>query len=85
MVENKKKHRQNSHLIIPFPTSEGANERVSGASKRANVRASGPLHQSVFLAVIDHSVEGLGYRYYRQFGWTAQGEKRSRSSIIVIP
>ena len=29
---------------------------MSGASKRANGRASGPVLQSVFLAVIDHSV-----------------------------
>ena len=33
----------------------GASERVSGASERANGRASGPVLQSVFLAVIDHS------------------------------
>ena len=32
MVENGKKHRQNSHIIIPFPTSEG----VSEVSERAN-------------------------------------------------
>ena len=32
MVENGKKHRQNSHLIIRFPTSEG----VSEVSERAN-------------------------------------------------
>ena len=32
MVENGKKHRQNSHLIIHFPTSEG----VSEGSERAN-------------------------------------------------
>ena len=58
MVENRKKHRQNSHLIIPFPMSEGVSEvseRVSGASERANGRASGPVLQSVFLAVFDHS------------------------------
>ena len=36
------------------PTSEGASE-VSGASERANGRASGPVLQSVFLAVFDHS------------------------------
>ena len=41
MVENrKKKRRQNSHPII---------------RERANGRASGPVLQSVFLAVIDHS------------------------------
>ena len=28
---------------------------MSGASKRANGRASGPVLQSVFLAVLDHS------------------------------
>ena len=28
---------------------------MSGASERANGRASGPVLQSVFLAVIDHS------------------------------
>ena len=33
----------------------GASERVSGASERANGRASGPVLQSVFMAVIDHS------------------------------
>ena len=33
----------------------GASERVSGASERANGRASGPVLQSVFLAVLDHS------------------------------
>ena len=32
----------------------GASERVSGASERANGRASGPVLQSVFLAVPDH-------------------------------
>ena len=34
----------------------GASERVSGASERANGQASGPVLQSVFLAVLDHSV-----------------------------
>ena len=32
-----------------------ASEQVSGASERANGRASGPVLKSVFLAVIDHS------------------------------
>ena len=45
MVENRKKHRQNSNLINHCPSVP-----------RANGRASGPLLQSVFLAVIDHSV-----------------------------
>ena len=33
----------------------GASERVSGASERANGRAIGPVLQSAFLAVLDHS------------------------------
>ena len=33
----------------------GASERVSGASERVNGQVSGPVLQSVFLAVIDHS------------------------------
>ena len=37
MVENRKKHRQNSYLIIPFPTSEGASERVSAAEGASNL------------------------------------------------
>ena len=36
----------------------GASERVSGASERANGRGRGPVLQSVFLAVFDHSGEG---------------------------
>ena len=38
-----------------------ASERVSGASEQANGQASGPVLQSVFLAVIDHSA-WVGYR-----------------------
>ena len=30
---------------------------MSGASERANGRASGPVRQSVFLAVFDHSAK----------------------------
>ena len=37
----------------------GASERVSGASERVNGRASDPVLQSVFLAVIDHSVRRI--------------------------
>ena len=33
MVENGKKHRQNSHLIIHFPTSEGVSEVSERASE----------------------------------------------------
>ena len=36
----------------------GTSERVSGASKQANGRASGPVVQSVFLVVLDHSAVG---------------------------
>ena len=39
---------------IHFPTSEGVSE-VSGASERANGRASGPVLTSRFLFVPDHS------------------------------
>ena len=35
--------------------SEQASEQVSGASKEMNGRVSGPVLQSVFLAVLDHS------------------------------
>ena len=34
----------------------GASEQLSGESEQANGRASGPVLQSVFLAVLDHSV-----------------------------
>ena len=55
MVENRKKHRQNSNLINHFPTSEGVSERANEWAVRANGRASGPVLQSVFLAAFDHS------------------------------
>ena len=42
---------------IHFPTSEGVSE-VSGASERANGRASGPVLTSLFLFVPDHSAMG---------------------------
>ena len=54
MGQNRTKHRINSHSIIHFPTSEGVSE-VSGASERANGRASGPILQSVFLVILAHS------------------------------
>ena len=40
---------------------------MSGASERANGRASGPVLQSVFLAVFDHSagVKGEGVEEWR--------------------
>ena len=38
----------------------GASERVSGASKRTNGRANGPVLTSGFLAVLDHSLVGRG-------------------------
>ena len=42
----------------------GASERVSGASERANGRASGPVLQSLFLTVIDHSEYVLFFPSY---------------------
>ena len=60
------------HLIIHFPTSEGVSE-VSGASKRANGRASDPVLQSVFLAVFDHSERlGLMFAAVRSIGQRQQ-------------
>ena len=54
MGQNRKKnHRINSLLIIYFPTSKGVS-KVSGASERANGRASGPVLQSVFLVLLAH-------------------------------
>ena len=50
-MKNRKKHRQNSNLIIHCPTSEGVSE-VSGASKQANKQASGPVLQSLFLVIL---------------------------------
>ena len=51
----------------------GANEWVSGVSERANGRASGPVLQSVFLAVVAHSVKvvKLGERngWLSRNGW----------------
>ena len=67
MVENRKKHRQNSHPIIYYPTSEEVSkvsERVSSASEQANGRAGGPVLQSVFLAIIDHSVRGQSKKVF---------------------
>ena len=61
MGQNRKKHRQNSHLINHFPTSEGVSE-VSGASERANGRVSGPVLQSVFLAALAYSGMGAKIR-----------------------
>ena len=61
MVDNRKKLRQNSHLINRFPMSEGVSEVSEQANQwvvRANRRASGPVLQSVFLAVLDQS--GVG-------------------------
>ena len=51
----------------------GASERVSDASKRANGRASGPVVQSVFLAVIDHSAL---WEYQRK--WEKWKKRRDR-------
>ena len=70
MVENVKKHRQISHLIIHFPTSEGVSEVSERANEWAQQRARAKravrskqtseyfnewILQSVFLAVFDHS------------------------------
>ena len=49
-------------------------EQCSDASERANGRASGPVLQSVFLAVLDHSV---AFNYYScSFRKYAMGPKK---------
>ena len=60
-----KKHRINSHS----PTSEGVSER-------ANRQASGPVLQSVFLAILAHSAERE--RVKGQYGGRGEGGKRER-------
>ena len=46
MVQNRKKLRKNSHLIIHFPTSSGVSEVSERASEQANGRVSGSVLQS---------------------------------------
>ena len=58
----------------------GASERVSGASERANGRASGPVLQSVFLAVIDHS--GLPFLRKRENMSDAEREMLRRKQAL---
>ena len=66
MGQMKEKHKQNSHPIVHFLTSEGVSEMsewanewvsewVSGASERAIGRAIDPVLQSVFLVALAHS------------------------------
>ena len=45
-------------------------ERVSGASKQANRRSSGPVLQSVFLAVFDHSAVSILFESLEVSGFT---------------
>ena len=46
----------------------GASERVSGASERAKGRASGPVLQFVFLAVLAHSA----FPFFKLMGLSAE-------------
>ena len=64
----------------------GASERVSGASERANGRASGPVLQSVFLAVIDHSaiVDNASKRMSEQRKRTSEWTSEWPSTHILI-
>ena len=55
---------------------------MSGASKRANGRASGPALQSVFLAVLAHSAEVKGAN---GAGKQATLKRRTASAEMVIP
>ena len=52
---------------------------MSAASKRANGRASGPVLQSVFLAVIDHSAR-VGLEGEK----TSHEANRKRSKLVVL-
>ena len=66
MGQIKEKHRINSHPIIHCPMSEGVSEVIeqtsersgghkqSGASERANRRASSPVLLSGFLIILAH-------------------------------
>ena len=49
------------------PEQSGASKRVSGASERANGRASGPVLTSLFLFVPDHSAIGSSVSPWRDF------------------
>ena len=51
---------------------------MSGASERANGRASGPVLQSVFLAVIDHSV------LFRRYDTFIRGLTPGPSTRLVL-
>ena len=58
----------------PKSKQSGASDHVSGASERANGRASGPVLQSVFLAVYDHSA----LRYEKNDGIHTSIERKNR-------
>ena len=57
----------------------GASERVSGASERANGRASGPVLTSRFLAVIYHSATGAT----QEANLEINGQKTKESSLFL--
>ena len=48
---------------------------MSDASEQANGRASGPVLQSVFLAVLDHSAGGTQKMRKGGQGWGRKGKK----------
>ena len=67
MVENGKKHRQNSHPIIHFPTSEG----VSEVSERVSV-AEGASEASSPEQASKGATEGTDKRvaqYFSLYSW----------------
>ena len=70
MGQNRRKHRINSHPIIHCPEQTSVpSEQVSGASERANERASGLVLHSVFFIVLAHSavVDAPIHRWYKYF------------------
>ena len=60
----------------------GAIERVSGASERANGRASGPVLMSLFLFVPDHS--GLSARRRIRFPLSAVSMVKCNSHDVKL-
>ena len=62
----------------------GASEWVSSASEQANGRASGPVLQSVFLAVIDHSALFLRLLFLRLSSADARFSHRLFRALFVF-
>ena len=101
MIQNRKKHRIDSHLIIHFPTSEEVSEvskRVSAAERmskvsraerenewgiQANGQASGPVLQSWFLMILDHSEPPARFHYVHA-SWFLRTPSFSQSHFAYV-